>query len=255
MSFKQLSWATIIYHNKYPYFSLVSDWGDKRQHLTVYIHDLPYLVQDYKNTPSHQYKGDTRITIVNEVPMIRLASACEAATNCLYSMAEVSAQFANKTSKGYFPSSFNAFRKNLEMGMYGSDLVQRMGDLQWYRKVREIRTEFVHHSTIYIGQAEDEPIMVVHAHRRPSDKQEFSSDIQVTIPELINWIQGAFRTVDAFGGYLLEKYILPNFPLDERVHVPKTDENGMIVFLSDGRVDMEIFTVRDYLKRGGISLQ
>jgi hypothetical protein len=107
MSFEQLSWATRLFHNKYPHFRFVSDWEGKRQHLTVYIHDLPCLVQDYKNRPRHHYKGDIRITIIDQVSMVRLASACEAATNCLYSMAELSAQFGNKVSNGDFPSSFN----------------------------------------------------------------------------------------------------------------------------------------------------
>lgn len=252
MTFEQLSWATRIFHKQYPYFLWVQEWAEKREHLAVYILDLPHLVQEYKDSGCYPYEVDPRITVVDQIPRIRLASACEAAANCLYSLAELSAKFGNKASKSYFPASFNDFRKKIENGDYGTDLIHQLGDLQWYKKVREIRTEWVHHSTIYIGERDGEPIMVIRAYRRPSDKQEFPSQIQTTVPELIDWMKGAVRTVDAFGDYLLANYIVPSFPLDDTFHVPRYDQNGFPIFLPDKRLDMEQITVREYLSRCGI---
>lgn len=253
MSFDHLLWATKITNKTNSYFQLASEWDEKRKHLNVYILTLPKLVEEYENSDSHSYEADPRITIVKSIPRIRLASACEAATNCLYSMAELSAQFGNKASKGIYPTSFNQFRKKLENGDYGSDLVSQIGELQWYKKVREIRTEWVHHSTIFIGKRDDKPIMVLRAHRRPSDREEFTSEIQATIPELIDWMQRAISTIDSFGDYLLLNYIIPSFPLDKEIVLPKYDENGFPIMLPDNRFEIENITIREYLLRGGIT--
>jgi hypothetical protein len=255
MSFDHLFWATKIANKTNPYFRLVSDWGEKRKHLSVYILTLPDSVQEYKNSESRPYDADPRITIVNSIPRIRLASMCEAAANCLYSLAELSAQFGSKTSKGIFPASFNHFRKKLEKGEYGNDLLAQIGDLQWYRKVREIRTEWVHHSTIFIGKRDNEPIMVIRAYRRTSDREEFSADIQVTIPELIDWMEKAIHTIDSFGGFLLKNHIIPSLPLDDEILLPKYDQNGFPIILPDNRFDTEKITVREYLQRGGIAIE
>jgi len=253
MAFQHLSWATRIFNKSYPYFLWVSEWEEKRRHLNVYILDLPNLVQDFKKRDSHPYEADSRITIVDQIPRIRLASMCEAAANSLYSMAELSAKFGNRASKSYFPEKFNQIRKKVEKGDYGNDLSLQIGDLQWYKKIHEIRTEWVHHSTIFIGERDGEPIMVIRAYRRPSDKEEFSSEIQVTIPELIDWIKQAIRTIDAFGDYLLLNYVIPSFPLDNEIHLPKYDQNGFPIMLPDNKFDTETITVREYLRRGGIT--
>lgn len=247
MSFKQLLCATKILLDRYPFFALTLEWETKRNHLVVYIQDLPNLVEECKKRNRHLYAADSRIIIAEEIPRIRLASACEATTNTLYAMAEISAQFGNKASRGNLPASFNAIRKGIETGKYDS-LAQRLGDLQWYRKVREIRTEWVHFSSIFIRERNGEPVMVVRALRRPSDQQEFSSDILTTIPNLINWIEGAINTVDAFGDYLVKEYLVPGFPLDERLQIHKLDRNGLPIILANG-FDTEEITVREYLGR------
>lgn len=254
MSFDNLLWATKITNKTNSYFRLASEWDEKRKHLSVYILTLPNLVEEYKNSDSHPYEADPRITIVNSIPRIRLASTCEAAANCLYSMAELSAQFGNKASKGIYPSSFNQFRKKLENGDYGNELVSQIGELQWYKKVREIRTEWVHHSTIFIGEKDGEPIMVIRAYRRTSDKEEFTSEIQVTIPELIDWMKKAISTIDSFSDYLLTNYVIPSFPLDNEIILPKYDKNGFPIMLPDNRFDTEKITIREYLQRGGITI-
>jgi len=246
-------YVTQIYHNRYPLFELVSEWEDKRQQLIVYITDIPSLSVQYKASDKHPYEKDPRIMIVDQVPRIRLSSACEAAANCLYSIAELSAQFGSKLTKGSFPASFNSLRKKIEKGDL-QELAVRIGDLQWYRKIREIRTEWVHHSAIFIGEKENEPIMVIRSHRRISDQEEFKSEIQVSLPELINWIKAALSTVDAFGDFLLETYIVPSFRLDDELSFPEFDEGGFPIFLEDKRLKLEKITIREYLKRVGIEV-
>jgi hypothetical protein len=153
-------------------------------------------------------------------------------------------------------SRSNAFRKKMEKGEYNTDLVAAVGDLQWYRKVREIRTECVHHSTIFIGEEKgEEPIMVVHALRRSSDKEEFPSEIQVAIPELLKWIKRALIAIDSYGDYLLKTYIIPSFPPNDQVFMPKCDRSGMLILLPDGRCAGSKITVREYLERSGICFE
>lgn len=131
MSFEQLVHVTRIGHGSFPYFALVQEWQDKREHLLVYMQDLPTLVEDFKRADKKLYELNPRITLVDPIPRIRLSSACEAAVNCLYGMAEIAAQFGNKASKGLFPASFNALRKRIEKGDYPDQGMSRwLNDFQ-----------------------------------------------------------------------------------------------------------------------------
>ena len=112
MSFNQLLHVSKLCHaDFFPQNLLAFEWQEKRQHLAVYLQDLPQLVENYKRTAEKPYELNSLITLVDPIPRIRLSSACEAATNCLYGMAEIAAQFGNQVSRGVLPASFNALRK------------------------------------------------------------------------------------------------------------------------------------------------
>ena len=228
MSFDQLLHVSKIGHATFPHNLLVSEWDEKRQHLAVWVQELPRLVTEYKNTRKMPYESNPMITLVDPFPRIRLSSACEAAANCLYSMAEISAQFGNKASNGLLPSSFNALRKKAERGEFTHDgLANWVNDFGWYKKVREIRTEWAHFSTVFIGEeGNGEPIIVVRCHRRNSDREEFRQQIEIRINDLVGWINKAISTVDNFGNYLLVRHILPKLDLDAKVILPRLDQEG-----------------------------
>jgi hypothetical protein len=193
------------------------------------------------------------ITLIDPIPGIRLSSACEAAVNCLYGMAEIAAQFANKVSAGMLPASFNAIRKKVECGGFSeTGLTQWVNDFEWYRKVREIRTEWAHHSTISIVEIDRAPLVVVRCLRRPTDRQEFRQEIHIRIPELTDWITRAISAVDGLGNYLLVEHIIPKLDPSANLVLPKRDAEGWPIIRADHRFEVEELSVRDYLGQVGI---
>ncbi len=110
MSFEKLRYATRLVSGNTHYHEIVKEWDSKRQHLAVELSDFPSLIQAYKAAPKEPYEKNKKITLVNPIPRLRLANACEATVNALYSMAEISSHFANRASGGKLPSGFNALR-------------------------------------------------------------------------------------------------------------------------------------------------
>lgn len=256
MSFDQLKHVSRICHGEGIHYQYVDEWDTKRQYLAVYNQDIPKIVEEYKSCDKKPYDLDPKITLVDQVPRLRLSSSCEAASNCLYSMAEISAQFGNKVSKGILPSSFNKLRKKYDEGAFRElGLVNWVDDFQWYKKVRELRTEWAHYSTIFIGEDEHkEPILVVRAHRRHSDREEFKEKVEVKVNDLVGWINKAIHTIDNFGNFLLEKYILPSLDLDREFTSPVYDKNGFPIIKPDHRFEVETITVEEHLRGCGITI-
>jgi len=235
------------------FHTLVFEWQAKREHLAIHVQDLPKLVDDFRGAQREPYERNPMITLIDPIPRIRLSSGCEAVVNCLYGMAEIAAQFANKVSAGMLPASFNAIRKKVEHGEFSeTGLTQWVNDFEWYRKVREIRTEWAHHSTITIGEIDGAPLVVVRCLRRPSDRQEFRQDIHIGIAELIDWIRRAISVVDGLGNYLLVNHIIPKLDPSANLVLPKRDAASWPIIKADHRVDVEELSVRDYLAQVGI---
>ena len=255
MSFEQLLHVSKLGHADSPYNLLVFEWQEKRQHLAVYVRDLPRLVEEYRSAEKKPYEQNTKITLVDPIPRIRLSSACEAAANCLYGMAEIAAQFGNKASGGLLPANFNSLRKKAERGEFQNiGLSQWVSDFGWYKKVREIRTEWAHFSTVFIGEENGEPIVMVRCHRRPSDREEFRQDIQVRIPELIDWINRAISVVDGLGNYLLAHHIIAKLDPTAKLVTPKRDQAGWPIIKADHRFEVEEITIAEYLAQCGIQI-
>lgn len=256
MSFEQLRYVTKLGSANSSHFSLVHEWDAKRQHLAVYLQDIPLSAAEYVNRVTAPYDQDSKLTIQDPFPRIRLSSLCEAATNCLYGMAEIAAQFANKASAGQFPSNFNALRKKAERGEFQHlALADWLDDFGWYKKVRELRTEWVHFSTVFIGEDEvGQPVLSVSCLRRDSDREMFNQKIRVPIPELIDWIVKAMSVIDNLGNYVLVKHVIPKLDLAATVIIPKYDANGWPIFKTDFRVEIEEITIAEYLARGGIEV-
>ena len=254
MCFEQLSYVTKLVSQTTRHHKIVGEWDLKRQQLYMQLYDFPGLIEAYKNALKVPYKN-TNIKLVEKVPRLRLANACEATVGNLYAMAEVASQFANRISSGRLPASFNALQKKVDSARVEQTLVDQLGDLQWYRKVREMRTEWVHYSTIFICENDsNEPMVSVRAYRRPSDKLEIPSQTQYLITEVSEWIQKAIATLDAYACYLLNQYVLPSLDKDQVVTIPKYDEKGFPIVLEGGGFDVEQITIEEYLRRGRIGV-
>lgn len=252
MSFDKLRAACRIVSKDTWYHERFTDWQAKRDALVVLMHDLPALVELHKNRCSVPYSENPDITCYDPVPPIRLASACESTTNTLYGLSEIAAQFGNRASKTKLPSSFNEMRKKAQAGKLGPELPVALGDLQWYEKVRELRTEWAHYSNVFIGEHECEPLLVVRAYRPKDNREQFQSTLHCRIPDIIDWTSKALATIDNFAGYLLTTYVLPSFDLDATMIVPRYDGNGFPI-LKDRKFDgVETLTVREVLQRSSV---
>jgi hypothetical protein len=172
----------------------------------------------------------------------------------MYSLAEIAANFGNKVSNGILPTSFNALRKKCEKGNL-KDLASYLGDLQWYRKIRELRTEWAHYSAIFIGEDKDQTILCIRSFRRECDKVEFSEEMTFcTVMDIQDWTKSALTTLDCFAGYVLSHYVLPTLDLDFNSTVPSPirDEFGFPKQYEDGKVMMDRISIREFLRRGGV---
>ena len=173
--------------------------------------------------------------------------------NCLYSVAEIAANFANKTSKGLVPSSFNTLRKKCDKDPT-SKIAETLGDLQWFRKTRELRTEWTHYSSVFVASGENkEVILCVRGYRRASDKQEFvEPNFSCTVDQFVGWVCAALVTLDRFAGYILERHVLPNLPMDQTFTSIVHGKNGFPIIKDDFRFEVETITIAEYLRRGGV---
>ncbi|MBW4470038.1 MAG: hypothetical protein KME45_06495 [Stenomitos rutilans HA7619-LM2] len=255
MSFEKLHYATRLVSGSTRYHEIVGEWHLKRQQLAVQLEAFPFLIEAYKFTEGTPYEKDSRIKLSDPFPRLHLANACESTVNALYSLAEVASHFANRVSTGRLPSSFNSLKKKVEIEQVDEALIAALGDLQWYRKVRKLRTEWVHYSTIFICEDQNgEPMISVRSYRRPSDKSEILEQTQYLVTEVVDWVRKAIITVDAYGSYLLSKYVMHRFNPDEIITVTKYDENGYPLLLEDFRFKVEKITIKEYMCRGGITI-
>jgi hypothetical protein len=252
MSFEQFRYVTTLHSKETWYFELVDEWQAKRDALQVQLSDLPTLVAQTKAASREPHPTDARITIQDRVPSVRLANACEAMANSLYGMAEIAAFFGNRAS-GTLPSSFNDLRKKARAGELDPELITSLGDLQWYAKVRELRTEWSHYSSVFVGEEGDrEPVLLVRALRRPVDKEQFPKPTHFRVSEIVAWTESAIRTIDGFADYLLLRYVCPKFDPDQEILQPKRDALGFPILLPDLRMDVETITIREFFARKGI---
>ena len=235
-------------------FQLVDEWGFKRASLRVLLADIPQLEAAYQKRWTAPYPDGPRITLEDRAPATRLGIACEAAANCLYAMADVAALFSNRVSDGQFPSSFNKLVQRLEKGQDGlQDLGEAIADLQWYRKIREIRTEWTHYSSPFIGgRAAEAPFIMVRSYRRKSDLVEFSEDRVCTVGELISWLASALRCLDNFAEHLAVEHVIPKLDLKAEVVVPIYDAKGWPVIEQDGRFRIRHATIGQLLTETGV---
>jgi len=256
IDFKKLIYATKVIDSETLYYLQAAEWAAKRDTLMVQLADIPALRMASRARRRNPYPTNPRITLVDSIPTIRLANACEATANCLYSIAEIASNFANKASRGSLPSSFNDLRKKCEAHP-SLPVAVSLGDLQWYRKVRELRTEWAHYSSIYIIDDPDNPTrLCVRAYRRPSDRIEFQTpSFSCTVDEFVSWVESALITLDSFAGYLLKTFIVPSFSLDRTFLAAVYDENGFPISREDHTLVVEKISIREYLKRGGIAVE
>jgi len=256
-AFNQLVHATSIQEASTLYFLLVIDWAEKRKGLLLQLADIVQLDSEHKSRRETPYGSDERLSVVDATPTLRLANAVEATANGLYSMAEIAASFANRVSGGRFPASFNALRKKMEQDE-SSESAKAVGSLQWYKKIREMRTEWTHHSSTFIAKADNgDTLICLRSNRRRTDRVEFpEKSFLCTIEEFSGWVRSAIGTLDTFAGYLLNAYVISKFNPEATFLSVVKDARGMPKLRTDGigLFETETITVRQYFARAGIKI-
>jgi hypothetical protein len=235
-------------------------WRAKSEYLAIVLEDLPALEkavtdEDARSRPAEVKPGLPWFP--DRKPEIRLAMAIEAGAHSLYALADIAAQVANKatrTKNGGFqiPAHFNDICKAVKKGSAPADLVEALGDLSWYGRVRELRTEWAHYSAIFIGALDDRRFRV-YAERRPEEQVHFRTEpVLVAFDQFVGWLHGAVRTTSHLAGHLLERFVLPSLNLDEARTTLQRGPNGFPLFETDGRGKLRTVTVRDLLSEVGI---
>lgn len=250
MSFERLRMLCEISDHSKGYLEFVHEWGAKRHALRVSIDDLPRLVAEYKNRKEGPYPGNAEITLVDQVPAVRLANSCESVGHLVYSMSEVAARLANKVSQ-QFPQGFNALRKKARDGKFDATITAALGDLQWYERVREIRTEWAHFSSPFIGRDGTEPSIVLRSFRSKGDRVHFTGHVSFRVDELKQWAESAFNTIDGLADYLFRHHLLHSFDYQKVIGQPVRDANGFPL-VKNGRLQTETMTIADFMFKYGI---
>lgn len=189
-------------------------WTDKRDQVSLHLQDLPVLERLYRERRVTLLKDKPNARFEDPIPALRLANACEASASALYSLAEVAARFAATATRRTaqpLPGNFNTLlKRRVECAEADNELRTALGDVTWYRRVRELRTEWTHHSSVFIGGGEQgEPVFVVKGFRDAEDRKVLGERTVCTVAELCTWIREAVRTTDRFAGYLVTKFIAP----------------------------------------------
>src|SRR5207249_3187203 len=90
--------------------------------------------------------------------------------------------------------------------------------------------------------------------RRPGDQEHFAKDATYPVHDIIGWTKNGIHLLDSFASFLLKKYVLLSFNMDEPIVAAKRDKYGFPRMFEDGRIDVETVTIRQYLTDLGIQV-
>ncbi len=196
------------------------------------------------------------MSVVDVMPELRLAAACEGLANAVYAACDIAAMFAHRASKSLLAGSFNGICRQIEKGAVSADeWFGGAANLDWYARVREMRTEWTHHSTVFVGGPDEdgEPRILVKPLRRQSDRVVLHERTLLRVQDLLDWSGKAVHVVDRFGLAVYTRYVLPQLNPDDTIWDLERDEQGFPVLEGD-RVRTSQITVREYLRRAGFEL-
>lgn len=231
-------------------------WAEKTNYLKIALGDLPSQLAAAREV--HAGLGESHpesdVRMYNAVPALRLGMALEFTSHVVYSLTEIAANVANKASAGSasaLPASFNALQKLIDKGTAPSGLADALGDLSWYRKVREMRTEWAHYSApfVAVGGASDQ--FRVYTERPRSEQKHLQEPALFTFDEYIQAVRGAAHTTEGLAHHVLVQHVLPTLDLTATRDYLTRSSDG-IPIIRDGRMALEKRTVRDLLAICGV---
>ena len=233
--------------------ALALDWQAKRELLDLQLFELPLLARAVHENPMQPHPRNPNVRLFNRAPRMRLGAIAEATANTVYSIGEVAAKLGHMLSRGQLSRSFNRLQKKAEQDpLHAAWFVSE--EVRGYRKIREMRTEWTHHSSTFVADQDNgEPLIVVRGTRDRSDLVEFADHINITVPELSDWCRQSIAMYDRFAGFLLASYALAMYDQDHQLVVPELDGDGWPI-VNDGRFKVRQVTVREYFQEAGIPI-
>jgi hypothetical protein len=243
--------------NSHHSFGRVRYWVDKQQMLVVSLEGLSPLVAAYEasHRDAQSYESDPRIKIPDPRPGLRLALAVESVCSCVYAMTEIAANFghhvtAHDNPEGQLPRSFNSLKKRLRIGLFPS-AAAHLGDLVWHDNLHAMRTEWAHFSSIFLGWDDGKLVAVGSDLRGPEDKRVLKASFMIPLQTVQERAIESLLSLDRFATYLLPAMVA-KMDLAAVRHVPVLDENGMMVFTHDHRVELRQCSIQEQLIEMGL---
>jgi len=197
---------------------------------------------------------ESDVRVYDAVPALRLAMMLELTAHLIYSLTEIAANVANKitaTNGNALPSSFNGIRKAVDDGTVPDALVAAFGDLSWYKKVREMRTEWAHYSAPFVSVGGDQAAFRVYAQRRPNERTHLQEPAIFTFDEYIEGIGSAVHATEGLAHFLIVEHVLPYLDCSAtRPYLTKTSDDFPVI--RNGKAAIEEKTIGDLLKLCGV---
>ena len=231
---------------------LAQDWRSKDEFLGVQLTELDECAKVFASTPRLRDPENPRLLRFDRQPGVRLASIAEATANSVYSIHEIAAKLANRVSRGALSSKFNVLQKRAEKNP-ASRRWFSVSEIRCYRRVRELRVEWTHHSAVFVVPSDQGAALVVKDTRGSGDRLEFAEHSVCTVTDLIEWSKGARALLDRFAGYLLDEYVLGLYDPERVIVAPTYDRQGNMVITSTGLVTRRI-AVRQFFAEGGVRI-
>lgn len=243
MGIDKLAELTIGSHGGNAHYTWLSHWQAKQRNVFLAIKDLDDHVAEFIQAGKaaapigeNGYRFDAR-------PSMRLAFAVEGIANSLYGMSDIAAKVASACSAkvGYsktLPDNFNRFVKKHAKGEYDDlEYLSTIPTLEWYRKIREVRTELTHHSTVFIGGGikSGSPSIVINCLRHSRDREEYKKKVVFTVAEFKALAVRANATLEVFADFIAYQFVIPCMDMTQEVTHFKVDEYGFPL-VEDGKL-------------------
>lgn len=226
--------------------SYMKDIVSKYDNFVLHIKDIGRLEKEFIEKIQIE-DGVRYLSTINE---IRLISGIEATLNCFYSITELYANLANrltKNKKKCFPKNFHDFVKNINIDMYENIKKEEFKELEYYEKIREIRTETTHYSTIKVFCGTDNKIELFIDNRRPNNQQgKYKNGKFMKIAEFADILERGKEIINKLCNFLIDEYILKEYEKSFDI-----ESNFEIAIAGEIRK----IKLKDYLKTNGINVE
>jgi len=227
-------------------FERVNHLAAKRRMLLVGVSDLDGLVRAYV-AGWRMYESPRHYTI-DALAEARLQVAVEAIPHMIYCVCEVAADLLWSVDHS-FGRGFHDIAKKCRLAgrePYRS-FAPFVGNLDWYIRAREIRTEWTHHSTSFVAGAPGSPLTIVVADQRGANaKTLVKGRAQLSVEDVKQVGSEAAVAIDRIAEFILRTRLLPKIDRSERTKIVRGVN-------AEGRMVIDSATMEELLREHGLA--